>query len=103
MGRRKDLDLEERLGEAVQNIRQDRSIIGSLLTDLMIYMKKDPAAHKECGLVASKYVETLQRSNEQLVKVANILHKKENSREGFTDRDKSELYDIINNDGQEQE
>jgi len=97
MGRRKVLDLEERLEEAVDNIRRDRNVVTSLLADLIIYMKKDIAAHKDCGLIASKYVETLQRSNEQLVKVTSILHKQVNVTQDLTDIDKNALFDIIKN------
>ena len=101
MGRRKSLDLEDRLDEAVDNIRRDRTVINSLLVDIIIYMKKDTSAHKDCGVIASKYVETLQRSNEQLVKVANILHRRETATNELTDFDKSELFDIINATNQE--
>ena len=96
MGRRKALEnLEEYMAEAVSNIRDDRAVVGSLLTDLMIYMKKDQAAHKECGVVAAKYVETLQRSNEQLVKVSALMQKKQDAIVGLTDEDRSDLFDVI--------
>ena len=95
MGRRKDLDLEDRLEEAVDNVRRDRNVVNSLLADLIVYMKKDTAAHKDCGLIASKYVETLQRSNEQLVKITNLLYKKDNVAQGLTELDKDALFDLI--------
>ena len=95
MGRRKDLNLDDQLQEAVDNIRKDRTIIHSLLADLIVYMKQDKAAHKDCGLIASKYVETLQRSNEQLVKVNNLLYKKTAASQDLTDVDKSHLFDMI--------
>ena len=50
---------------------------------------------KHLGLVAAKYLETLQRSNEQLVKVAALLQKKQGKSEGFTEKDKDELFDMI--------
>jgi len=98
MGRRKDLDLEERLEEAVDNIRRDRNVVNSLLVDLIMYMKKDTAAHKDCGLIASKYVETLQRSNEQLVKISGLLHKRESASHDLTNIDRDALFDIIKED-----
>jgi hypothetical protein len=97
MGRRTNLSLDESLEEAVDNIRRDRNVVNSLLADLIIYMKKDTSVHKDCGLIAAKYVETLQRSNEQLVKVSNILHKKVSVMDDLSDLDKSNLFDIINN------
>jgi hypothetical protein len=42
----------------------------------------------------SKYVETLQRSNEQLVKVAGLMAKKEGS-EGLTAADMDGIYEMI--------
>jgi len=65
-------------------------------------MKKDTSVHKDCGMIASKYVETLQRSNEQLVKVATILHKRTAPEKGLSDADRSELFDIINNSAPEE-
>ena len=51
--------------------------------------------HVEVGTVAAKYVETLQRSNEQLVKLVGIMHKKTNSDTGLSLRDKEDLFDMI--------
>ena len=67
-------NVQEYIQETVQNIRNDRSVTNNLLTDLLLEMKKtsDVDNHKQLGLIASKYVETLQRSNEQLVKIAAI-------------------------------
>ena len=44
---------------------------------------------------AVKYVETLQRSNEQLVKVCAILHKQGTSPASLSETDKDELFDMI--------
>jgi len=100
MGRGRDLkDLETYLEEAVKNIRDDRAVTSSLLTDIMLFLKKNEQNHKEVGAVAAKYVETLQRSNEQMVKVASLLQKREDRhREGLTETDKQEIFDIIGGD-----
>jgi hypothetical protein len=58
-------------------------------------LSKDEQRHKEVGFTAAKYVETLQRSNEQLVKITGILQKKESSSPALTDQDKNELFDMI--------
>jgi hypothetical protein len=47
------------------------------------------------GVIASKYVETLQRSNEQLVKVATLLQKREGGAVGLSEADKNDLFDLI--------
>lgn len=89
-------DLEGYIQEAIKNIREDRAVTATLLTDLLIYLKGEPERQKETGQVAAKYVETLQRSNEQLVKIAALVQKKDSSRSlGLTDLDKNELFDIL--------
>ena len=80
--------------EAIDNIREDRKITRELLDDAVKWLVKDEARHKEVGIVLSKYVETLQRSNEQLVKVVNLLNKKEVS-DGLSEKDMSHIYDMI--------
>ena len=92
----KEKDLDSYLEEVIKNIRDDRAITSALLTDIMIFLKKNEQNHKEVGAVAAKYVETLQRSNEQLVKVASILQRKETAqREGLSDFDRQDIFDMI--------
>jgi len=96
MGRKRSLnDADSYLEEAIRNIRQDRAITQSLLTDLIIYMKKSEDNHKEVGQVAAKYVETLQRSNEQLVKLTALLQKKTSRSDNLTDDDRKQIFDLI--------
>ena len=66
--------IDKFLDEAVTNIREDREITRELLEDAIKWLAKDEARHKEIGFTLSKYVETLQRSNEQLVKIATLLY-----------------------------
>ena len=84
------------LEEAIKNIREDRAITATLLVDLVTYLKASEERHREVGAVAAKYVETLQRSNEQLVKVAALLQKNVSSETVLTQEDKEELFDILN-------
>jgi len=93
MGRREDL--EKFIEETVRNIRDDRAVTKSLLTDLLVFIKESNRNHKEVGHVAAKYVETLQRSNEQLVKIAGMLQKNSGAEENLSQRDKEEIYDLI--------
>ena len=93
-------DLEKYLEESIDNIREDRDITKSLLKDVMTYLAGDETRHTQVGQVAAKYVETLQRSNEQLVKIASLLQKKANSESaGLTESDKSEIFDLIKESG----
>ena len=55
--------------------------------------------HKNLGVIAAKYVETLQRSNEQLVKISSILQNKTNKSEALSEQDKNELFDLIQESG----
>ena len=56
---------------------------------------------EDVGQVVAKYVETLQRSNEQLVKVAALIQKKTGNNASLSETDKSEIFDLIQ--GQEKE
>jgi len=80
---------------ATQNITEDRAATKTLLMNLMKYMQVSDDRHKEVGLVAAKYLETLQRSNEQLVKLATLLQRGQKSPGSMTDEDKEELFDLI--------
>ncbi len=63
------------LEEAITNIHDDRKIASELLRDVSEYIGKNKERHKDVGQVAAKYLETLQRSNEQLVKLTGMLQK----------------------------
>ena len=65
-------DFETLTDEAIENVREDRTQTKELLKDLIKYLSNDDHRHKEVGLTAAKYVETLQRSNEQLVKIISL-------------------------------
>mgnify|MGYP001226191410 CR=1 FL=1 len=98
--KRKGQTLEEFLDEAVSNIRADRAITATLLTDLVQEMKANGSSitvSQQCGLIASKYVETLQRSNEQLVKISAILQKGSQKSQGLSSVEKEEIFDLIKN------
>ena len=84
--------------EAVDNIRSDREITKELLNDAIKWLSKDEARHKEVGIVMAKYVETLQRSNEQLVKVVTMMSKGEKDT-GFSNSEMEDIFDAIAKDG----
>jgi len=88
-------DLESYITEAVDNIREDRATTKSLLMDAIVYLKKNEENHKTTGAVVAKYLETLQRSNDQLVKIASLVHKDQDTNISLTNRDKEELFDLI--------
>ena len=88
-------NLEDYVDEAITNIRQDRAVTSALLTDIMLFLKKNEQNHKEVGAVAAKYVETLQRSNEQLVKIIGLRQKDQSQSFELSDNDKDNLFDMI--------
>jgi|TARA_R110002020_G_scaffold239616_3_gene452139 hypothetical protein len=94
MGKRRNLD--EYIEEATRNIREDRALAKSLLMDAMNDMKQTDSARRELGSIAAKYVENLQRSNEQMVKITSLLQKQQGAGTSLSDLDKEGLYDILN-------
>lgn len=96
MGKRKHLNSQNFIDEATENIKNDRALTTDLLIHLTNYMKGSEDRHQSCGPVAAKYLETLQRSNEQFVKLASLVSKREDSGNSLSSIDKSELYDLIN-------
>ena len=91
-------DLDQYLQEAIDNIRKDRAITSKLLIEVMNYLQQDDERHSYVGNIAAKYVETLQRSNEQLVKVASLIQKDKGASVGLTDEDRDAVFDIIKGD-----
>jgi len=91
-----DKKIEKYLEEAINNIREDRKKADSLLKDIAQYIGQSQERHREVGLTAAKYLETLQRSNEQLVKITDILKKSIKSDYGdLDDKEKDSIYDEI--------
>jgi hypothetical protein len=96
MAKRRDLNLDEYLEETTKNIREDRAMAKTLLIDVMADMKASSAERREMGPIAAKFVENLQRSNEQMVKLASILQRQKTSSVGLTASDKEDLFDLLN-------
>lgn len=80
--------------EAIDNIREDRETTRELLDDAMRYLSQDMSRHRDIGQTLAKYMETLQRSNEQLVKICGLLSKNEKTEE-LTDKDFAQIFDQI--------
>ena len=88
------------IDEAVDNIRKDREVTKELLNDAIKWLSKDESRHREVGVVMAKYVETLQRSNEQLVKVVGLMSKNE-KQEGLSQEEVKNIFEMIS--GEEDE
>ena len=90
--------VDEILDEAIDNIRKDRDVTKRLLDDVMVYLSKSEERHREVGITAAKYVETLQRSNEQLVKISTLLKRAQKQETGLTADDKKDIFDLLQGD-----
>ena len=96
MAARKDID--NYIQEIVDNARRDRTKADLLLNDVIIEIKSTKSTHSQVGIVAAKYLETLQKSNDQLVKVAALLNKKVSIDTSLSENDKTQIFEIINSD-----
>lgn len=92
---KKKKTLQDFVNQATANVLEDRATTKTLLMSLMKYMQISEDRHREVGLVAAKYLETLQRSNEQLVKLATLMQKKESFPSAISDEEKNDLFDLI--------
>jgi hypothetical protein len=95
MGKRKRVTSDQFVEEATNNIRKDRALASTLLIEMMKILKSDETKHQHSGPIAAKYLETLQRSNEQLVKLASLVSKKEGVSTGLSSLEKSDIYEMI--------
>lgn len=86
----------ELIHKAINNIEQDRKNAQELLEDVAEFIGEAKERYASTGVVAAKYLETLQRSNEQLVKLISLMKKNEQDEYGDLDeKDKENLYDEI--------
>jgi hypothetical protein len=92
----KNNDLESLVNEALDNIRNDRKAAREFLNEIANH--SDSEQNKYLSPVAAKHIETLQRSNEQLVKLIGLRQKSQKDTAILTEVDKSNLFDIIQGD-----
>lgn len=92
------------LDEALKNIRDDRVASNQLLFDLSQEIASGETDLARSGMVAAKYVEALQRSNEQLVKVVTVLMKKMGPEDlELSEEEKDNIFEIIQGTGTDNE
>ena len=91
-------EFDDLMDEAIQNIRNDRDTAKEFLNELANQIAQNAENNRALSPVAAKHIETMQRSNEQLVKIASLLQKKEKSQEEITQDDKNQLFDLINSE-----
>ena len=88
-------NLELLIDEALDNIRNDRKIAREFLNEIANQIAIDADQNKYLSPVAAKHIETLQRSNEQLVKISSIIQRKQKTTTVLTKDDKNDIFDMI--------
>lgn len=88
---------EKLFEEAIANIRKDRKTTESLLQGILSEISASETSHSKSGIVAAKYVEVLQRSNEQLVKLIASKQKQNTQVEDvkLSKEEAEDLFDIL--------
>jgi hypothetical protein len=87
--------LDSLISEALTNIRSDRKAAREFLNEIANQIALDPQQNKYLSPVAAKHVETMQRSNEQLVKIIGLKQKGSTRMDTLSDNDKNDLFDLI--------
>jgi len=88
-------NLNTLVDEALDNIRNDRKLAREFLNELANEIAKDPDNNRSLSPVAAKHVETMQRSNEQLVKIISIKQKQNTEDVGLSEEDKANIFEMI--------
>ena len=88
-------NIDNLITEALDNIRNDRKVAREFLNEIANQIAGDAEQNKYLSPVAAKHIETMQRSNEQLVKIIGIKQKDKDKTFELSEDDKSSLYDII--------
>jgi|TARA_R110000787_G_scaffold182960_4_gene294960 hypothetical protein len=83
------------IAEALDNIRNDRKVAKEFLNEIANQIANDSEQNKYLSPVAAKHIETMQRSNEQLVKIINLKQKNSVGTIELDQKEKDELFDLI--------
>ena len=71
--------------ESYQNALDDRENANILLVDLMKVSMNNSTNHLQFGTLMAKYLERMSKSNDQILKLAEIIAKEEENNEMLTD------------------
>jgi predicted ATP-grasp superfamily ATP-dependent carboligase len=88
-------EFDDLMEEAIDNIRNDRKIAREFLNELANQIAQNAENNRALSPVAAKHIETMQRSNEQLVRVLTLKQKERVKEIGLSDEDKASLFDMI--------
>ena len=88
-------DVDSLIDEALANIRGDRKAAREFLNEIANCIVAAPEQNKYHSPVAAKHIETLQRSNEQLVKIISLQKKEHQTSFELSDEDKDSIFNLI--------
>tara|TARA_Y100000296_G_scaffold81652_1_gene109278 strand:+ start:318 stop:611 length:294 start_codon:yes stop_codon:yes gene_type:complete len=88
-------DLQNLIDEALDNIRSDRKVAREFLNEIANQIATDAEQNKHLSPVAAKHIETMQRSNEQLVKIIGLKQKNRPQSFELSSEDKDNIFDMI--------
>ena len=88
-------NLDTLIEEALDNIRNDRKLANEFLNEIANQIATDAEQNKYLSPVAAKHIETMQRSNEQLVKIIGLRQKTVSVGLELNQSEKNELFVII--------
>ena len=88
-------NLENLMDEALDNIRDDRRLAREFLNEIANQIASDSEQNRSLSPVAAKHIETMQRSNEQLVKLINLRFKGTSVSTALSEDDKNQIFDLI--------
>ena len=94
--------IDNLLKEAIENIRHDRKSAQAFLNEIANQIFNDAELNRSLSPVAAKHVETMQRSNEQLVKIITLQQKSQGTSVELSDDDKNQLFDMIPGSGEKE-
>lgn len=80
--------------EIYENAIEDREKSKILFNDAYISMTGGVNEHMNIGAIMSKYIERMSKSNDQILKLAELISKEEEKSEAISDED---IFDKINN------
>ena len=96
-------DLETLVDEALENIRKDRNLARDFLNEIANQIALDGEKNRYLSPVAAQHVQSLQRSNEQLVKLISLKYKNQEDSLMLSDEDKNNLFDLIQGDEEQKD
>ena len=73
--------------ESYQNAVDDRETAGLLLTDLVLQTHNNTTNHLQFGTLMSKYLERMSKSNDQILRLAELIAKEQENVSVISDDD----------------